>query len=411
MQSINGIQLEIDEPDDMIFEWISYNQFNDIKEIGEEGFDKVYLTIWKDVPLNYNKNKNEYIRNNNNNKVVLKLYNLQNLINEFFIDEDKKYSITYISEVLKIYGISQHPNTKDYIIVFQDIFCEKCGKNENEEIDIIIQEIRSMVKSDFQTFGEVGEYNNLFIYGISQDYIMIFPNESCKRCGERYIDKNYAKNKEIVTEWIPYNQFNNIEEIVAEYKVNLKLLKSIITNESLSEVKAELNKYHFKVFGISQNLDTKDFILVLQEGYDDKCEKCGKDNYVITTWKDSPLRYYNNKKWSRESNKNCDGKYMSGYSNVWCKECEINDLKLNFKNWTSGNDEIDDLIQKIQLETDYSEDIMFEWIPFIQFIDVKTIEENDATKIYSAIWKNDILYYDFLYDCNKHEKKLYLIFF
>ncbi|UZO11916.1 uncharacterized protein OCT59_003469 [Rhizophagus irregularis] len=255
---IQGIQLEIDEPDDMIFEWIPYNQFNDIKEIGEEGFDKVYLTIWKDGPLNYNKNKNEYIRNNNNKK-------------------DKMYSITYISEVLKIYGISQHPNTKDYIIVFQDIFCEKCGKNENEEIDIIIQEIRSLVKSDFQAFGEVGEYNNLLIYGISQnpdtqDYIMIFPNESCKRCGERFIDKNYAnliQDKlleinfyyEIVTVWIAYNQFNNIEEIVGE-----KDLKK----EVLDKVKAELNKYHWNF----SKLDTKDFILVLQEGYDDKCEKC-----------------------------------------------------------------------------------------------------------------------------------------
>jgi hypothetical protein len=100
---------------------------------------------------------------------------------------------------------------------------------------------------------------------------------------------------------------------------------------------------------------------------------------------------------------------MSGYSNVWCKECEEKDLKLNFKNWTSGNDEIDYLIQKIQLSTNYSEDIMFEWIPFNQFIDVKTIKKKGFTKIYSAIWKNDILYYDFLY-CNEHEKRLYLIF-
>jgi hypothetical protein len=83
---IQEIQLEINEPNDMILEWIPYNQFNDIKEIVGEESDKVYLAIWKDGPLNYNKNKKEYIRINNN-KVVLKLYNLQDLIDEFFIDQ------------------------------------------------------------------------------------------------------------------------------------------------------------------------------------------------------------------------------------------------------------------------------------------------------------------------------------
>jgi hypothetical protein len=83
---IQGLQLEINEPDDMIFEWISYNQFNGIIEIGGENFDKVYTAIWKDGPLNYNKNKNVYTRNQNK-KVVLKLCNLQNIVNEFFIDQ------------------------------------------------------------------------------------------------------------------------------------------------------------------------------------------------------------------------------------------------------------------------------------------------------------------------------------
>ena len=85
---IQEMQLEINEMDDMIFEWIPYNQFNDIKEIiSEDGFDKVYSATWKDGPLSYNKSKNEYTRNQNK-KVSLKLYNnSQNIINEFFIDQ------------------------------------------------------------------------------------------------------------------------------------------------------------------------------------------------------------------------------------------------------------------------------------------------------------------------------------
>jgi hypothetical protein len=83
---IKEMQLEIDELDDIIFEWIPYDQFNDIKEIGE-GLDKVYTAIWKDGPLDYDKYKNEYTRNQQNKKVTLKLYNLPNIINEFFIDQ------------------------------------------------------------------------------------------------------------------------------------------------------------------------------------------------------------------------------------------------------------------------------------------------------------------------------------
>jgi hypothetical protein len=84
---IKEMQLEINEFDDIIFEWIPYDQFNDIKEMGEEDLDKVYSAIWKDGPLGYDKYKNDYTRNQQNKKVALKLYNTQNLINEFFIDQ------------------------------------------------------------------------------------------------------------------------------------------------------------------------------------------------------------------------------------------------------------------------------------------------------------------------------------
>ncbi|UZO27817.1 uncharacterized protein OCT59_020004 [Rhizophagus irregularis] len=42
-----------------------------------------------------------------------------------------------------IHGISQNPDTKDYIIVLQDIYCEKCGeKYTNERIKWILSEFR-----------------------------------------------------------------------------------------------------------------------------------------------------------------------------------------------------------------------------------------------------------------------------
>uniref|UniRef100_U9SIJ5 Uncharacterized protein n=1 Tax=Rhizophagus irregularis (strain DAOM 181602 / DAOM 197198 / MUCL 43194) TaxID=747089 RepID=U9SIJ5_RHIID len=68
----------------------------------------------------------------------------------------------------------------------------------------------------------------------------------------------------------------------------------------------------------------------------------------------------------------------------------------NFTNWTSGNEKIDNFIQKKQLKINWYDDIIIEWIPYNQFIDIKKIEKNidNAVTIYSALWNNGSLHYD-----------------
>src|SRR6266496_4040772 len=44
---IQEMQLKITCYNDPVFEWIPYNQFNDIKLIGKGGFATVYSAIWK----------------------------------------------------------------------------------------------------------------------------------------------------------------------------------------------------------------------------------------------------------------------------------------------------------------------------------------------------------------------------
>ena len=83
---IQEMQLKIEYSSDIVFEWIPYNQFNDIKKIGKGGFATVYSAIWKDGPLKYDKDSKEYTRNSYyaNQKVALKcLHNSQNITNEF----------------------------------------------------------------------------------------------------------------------------------------------------------------------------------------------------------------------------------------------------------------------------------------------------------------------------------------
>ena len=79
---IQEIQLKIDNWEDT-FEWIPYDQFSDIKEIGRSA--TVYSAIWKDGSLQY-EYKGKYIRKPHytNYKVALKcLQNSQNITNEF----------------------------------------------------------------------------------------------------------------------------------------------------------------------------------------------------------------------------------------------------------------------------------------------------------------------------------------
>jgi hypothetical protein len=111
---------------------------------------------------------------------------------------------------------------------------------------------------------------------------------------------------------------------------------------------------------MSQNPDTKVYILVFSDGYFD---------------------YYCRK---------CDNKYENRYDK-WCKLCCINQLKNDFTKWTSGNEKIDDFIQKKQLKLEHN--IVFEWIPYNEFI--KIIKEIDGEFGFTtAILKDSPLIYN-----------------
>src|SRR4051794_12445355 len=78
----------------------------------------------------------------------------------------------------------------------------------------------------------------------------------------------------------------------------------------------------------------------------------------------------------------------------WCKPCQIDNLKGNFTNWTSGNEKVDDFIQEMQLKINGSRDIVFEWIQYNQFSDIKEIGRGGFATVYSAIWKDGLLNYN-----------------
>ena len=82
------------------------------------------------------------------------------------------------------------------------------------------------------------------------------------------------------------------------------------------------------------------------------------------------------------------GKIYTDMLFKWCKSCQINHLKDNFTNWTSGNEKIDNFIQETQLKIDKPNSIIFEWIPYNNFDNINEINKYDFCTIYSAIWKD-----------------------
>ncbi|RHZ59701.1 hypothetical protein Glove_362g31 [Diversispora epigaea] len=71
----------------------------------------------------------------------------------------------------------------------------------------------------------------------------------------------------------------------------------------------------------------------------------------------------------------------------YCEFCIRKHLENNFRNWTSGNDEIDKLIQECQQGTT-APDTVIEWVEYDQFENVKYLAEGGCATIYAAAWKD-----------------------
>ncbi|CAB4420294.1 unnamed protein product [Rhizophagus irregularis] len=74
----------------------------------------------------------------------------------------------------------------------------------------------------------------------------------------------------------------------------------------------------------------------------------------------------------------------------YCRSCKSQYFKQNFKNWTSGNHEIDELIQKAQLKAKNTKQII-EWIEYDKFEDVEYLAKGGFGITYKAVWKDGFI--------------------
>src|ERR1051325_3888645 len=79
-------------------------------------------------------------------------------------------------------------------------------------------------------------------------------------------------------------------------------------------------------------------------------------------------------------------------NNRWCQSCISKYFQQNFKNWTSGNHDIDEFIQKAQLKATCRTEIV-EWIEYDRFENVEYLAKGGFGTTYKAIWKDGYIKY------------------
>ncbi|EXX71396.1 Tpk2p [Rhizophagus irregularis DAOM 197198w] len=281
-----------------------------------------YMANWTDGNIIGRNNKNQDWEREGQNMIV-ELKRLNN---------PKNIALEFMDESKIFYGMTQISETKDYMIVLNNK-CKKCNRTYYVKC----------LQQDFKSWNSGSININKFI----QD-----------------IQLTAHDDAEKILEWIPYNRFYNIKYIAENmYEanwidgniifwcnknknwvrkgqnmfVNLRSLNSkIITSEFINELTID-----YKVYGITQDSKTKTYMMVL--GYNEKCKLCNSMCYTIF-------------------------------------------FQQNFKNWTSGNNDINKFIQDTQLSVHDDVKKALEWIPYDRLYNIKYIAKGGFGKVYKANW-------------------------
>jgi hypothetical protein len=81
----------------------------------------------------------------------------------------------------------------------------------------------------------------------------------------------------------------------------------------------------------------------------------------------------------------CENCHDECLATLYCEHCVRNYLKANFSNWTSGNNDIDNLIQQCQMKTLAPFKIV-EWIPYNELQNIEYLTKGGCSEIFTAYW-------------------------
>src|ERR1044072_247587 len=86
----------------------------------------------------------------------------------------------------------------------------------------------------------------------------------------------------------------------------------------------------------------------------------------------------------------------------YCKACHSAYFRDNFAHWTSGDSNIDELIQNSQLNANYNLELI-EWIEYTNLENVEFVAHGGFGNVYKAVWKDGPIF--ITWNDNKSELK------
>jgi uncharacterized protein with gpF-like domain len=124
----------------------------------------------------------------------------------------------------------------------------------------------------------------------------------------------------------------------------------------------------------------------LQKGYEFMQQTILADNSLTEEEKTEAIRLCN-KNYDRDkilsnsgTKRTCENCNQKCLATLYCEYCVQNYLKDNFSNWTSGNNDIDNLIKNCQMET-LIPNLVIEWIPYNNLQNIKYLTRGGFSEI------------------------------
>ncbi|RIB04266.1 hypothetical protein C2G38_695917 [Gigaspora rosea] len=337
-----------------VIEWISFDRLTNLQKIREDNSEITFMATWTDGIRIIKGELMEYtqsrIESYGVNFKIFRGFQTCNL----FIEKLENYM--QLKENV-VYGITQNPETNQYIVVIPDEFNSR----------------RSYLN---------GKCNSCKQYNTSPAWC-----QSCDpwRTTQEWTSKNEnidnfikelqfkATGYEKVIEWIPFNNLINLQEIeeselgfvLATWDKGIREIKGesvkYIQSRTMSSVDLiELNysileflENDYRIHGITQNSETGQYMLVI--------DFCNYKRKFVNGICEYCKRYNTNP--------------------VWCQICDPPkvDQKL------SGNKNLDNCIKEFQLKATAFENII-EWIPYNRLSNIKEINRGGFGIVYSSTW-------------------------
>ncbi|RHZ61665.1 hypothetical protein Glove_346g163 [Diversispora epigaea] len=241
--------------DDDINEWFPFEVFKDVKKIGQGGFSQIFKANWK---INEGiSGKDKVNRQKLEPEIVLKvLNNSQNVDTEFLKELIYTFHCRSDSNIIKCYGVTQDPQTKNYAFVL------KYKQNGD---------LHHFINKNFETFS----WKKIGQGGFSQIF------KANWKINEGISGKDKVNRQKLEPE-IVLKVLNNSQNVDTEF---LKELIYTFHCRSDSNI--------IKCYGVTQDPQTKNYAFVLKYKQNGDLHHFINKNFETFSWK-VKINYLNN---------------------------------------------------------------------------------------------------------------------